>query len=91
MKMSLDEFEAKFFEPAVMQKQLELRPALTEQYRNSDPGSRWTTYFMMLGMLAAAGRVDAQEFQQFAKTYNPADPPTPERLYVVTCLMNLLK
>lgn len=92
MRMTLDEFERKFFEPARITDFIENRASWIEQYKATDDETRWTTYFMLIGGLAAGGRITPEEFQQEGPNkYSAKDVPTPERLYALTALTSLLR
>lgn len=92
MHLTLEEFETKFFEPERVKAYLENRPAWVEEYKKSDENSRWTTYFMLLGTLSSHGRISAREYQELGPIlYQKGICPTPERLYTMTALIDLLK
>jgi hypothetical protein len=92
MRMTLEEFEKKFFDPQRVTKYLENRTAHVDAFSKTEPESRWTVYFMLLGGLAAGGRISPEEFQaEGPNQYAQQKVPTPERLYALTALVDLLK
>ena len=92
MQMTIHEFESKFFDQKRFQDLLENRVQLIQQYKDAPPEQRWTTYFMLLGILAAAGRLPLTEYQaEGPAKFQRQEVPTPERLYTLTALCDLLK
>jgi len=92
MQMSLEEFETKFFEPERVKTYIENRTSWIEEYKASSETSKWTTYFMLLGSLAAHGRITVTEYQKLGPDmYSQKVIPTPERLYTLTALVDLIK
>ncbi len=92
MHMSLTEFETKFFDPKRVSTYLENRQKWVEQFKKADKEQKWTTAFMLLGTLAAAGRLTSAEFEaEGAARYRAGDEPSAERLYTLTALLDILK
>lgn len=92
MKISVTELEEKFFAKEEIEKLLNNREKLVEQYNRSEESSRWTTYFMLLGTLSASGRMDFEEYQKLGpQQYSAKQAPSGERLFVLTALIELLK
>lgn len=92
MRMTLDEFEKKFFDPARVTQFIEGRRGAVDEFSKTDTESRWTLYFMLLGGLAAGGRISPEEFQQEGPlAYQSGKVPSPEKLYAMTALTELLK
>lgn len=93
MQMSIEEFESHFFDPKRVEKYLEKRQAWIDQYTVMKAETRWTTYLMMLGILASSGRLSQTEYQQLGPIpYSQGkEVPSPERLYTLTALVDLLQ